>query len=345
MTNKPEFTIEEIFGDSLNLKLEKEFNLNPEEQLEVKEKPKLIKVTKDGIMILSDELLDAIKKKNLSPSLVSSFNQCPADWLLEAFIMPKMNVAEPIHFARGNAFHSTMELFFSLPKEQRNEKTLAQAAGKTFKEKYPQLLKDKETIEWMKVAMNGYLTSGFNYSDVEIATIEHEGKQKNGIEIFVKGKIGETKRDFLGFVDRVDRLPNGALQIVDYKTGKKIAPFDATLPVDNETNDFAYWRQQLAYTMILEQQGHYVAGAKLEFPIAQGEVVVDVKNEHLRKQVQLDIEQVDRDLDKYIEERFFPFKGHKYCKWCGTLSPNFKAPTYGGLGLSWEQINEYLELL
>lgn len=343
MNQKPEFTIEEIFGDSLNLQLEEEFKL--ESEVNVESKSKLIKVREDGIVILSDELMESIKKKNLSPSLVSSFGQCPADWLLEAFIMPKMKVAEPIHFARGNAFHSTMELFFSLPKEKRNNTTLAQAAGKVFKEKYPHLLQDKETVEWMKIAMNGYLTGGFNYSDVEIATIEQDGKEKSGIEIFVKGKIGNTKRDFLGFVDRVDRLPNGALQIVDYKTGKKIAPFNPSLPVDNETNDFAYWRQQLAYTMILEQQGHYVAGAKLEFPVARGEVVVDVRNEHLRKQVQLDIEAVDRDLDKYIEDKFFPFKGHKYCKWCGTLSPNFKAPTYGGLGLSWEQINEYLELL
>lgn len=343
MNQKPEFTIEEIFGDSLNLQLEEEFKL--ESEVNVEAKSKLIKVREDGIVILSEELMDLIKKKNLSPSLVSSFNQCPADWLLEAFIMPKMKVAEPIHFARGNAFHSTMELFFSLPKEKRNSTTLAQAAGKVFKEKYPHLLQDKETIEWMKVAMNGYLTSGFDYSNVEIATIEQDGKEKNGIEIFVKGKIGETKRDFLGFVDRVDRLPNGALGIVDYKTGKKIAPFDPSLPVNNETNDFAYWRQQLAYTMILEQQGHYVAGAKLEFPVAKGEVIVDVRNEHLRKQVQLDIEQVDRELDECIEKKFFPFKGHKYCKWCGTLSPNFKAPIYGGLGLSWEQINEYLELL
>ena len=343
MTQKALYTIDDIFGDSLNLKLD---NMAPEEKEKVEEQvKKLIKVTEDGIIIQDDELLEAIKNKNLSASLVSSFRQCPADWVLNSFILPKLQHIEPIYFVRGKAFHSSMEEFFQLPAEERNNKTLGALAYKVVQEQYPELLKDRESMAWMKDALSGYLAGGFGIQNVELAQIEDpETKEmKPGIELFVKGKIGNTRRNFVGFVDRLDRLPNGSLQIVDYKTGKKISPFNPSEPI-GEGNSFDYWRQQLAYTMILESQGHYIGGAKLEFPVASGEVVVDARNEKLRKQVEKYFEEVDAALDKCVDERFFPFHGHFFCKWCGMLSQKYKTPRYG-LGLSWEEVNIYLELL
>lgn len=340
MTNQ-EFTIEDIFGDSLNLKLE---DVEQKEVEEVKKEPKLVQVTKEGIRILDQDLLEKVKNKQLSASMISSLDQCPADWFMSTFILPLMDYEEPSYFLRGHIFHETMEKFFSFPKEQRSPKLLSQSAMYVMQNNYKSHLENKETLAWVKDALKGYLDSGFNYSNVDIAEIEREaGKApKKGIEIFVKGKIGNTERNVVGFVDRVDRLPNGSLQIVDYKTGKKISPFDPTKPL-GDGNDFSYWRQQLAYTMLLEKEGHYVGGAKLEFPIAKGEVVVDIQNEHLRKQVEKDFEQCDANLTKYINDNLFPFKGHFFCKWCGMLSPDFKASRFGQLNVSWEDVNRYVE--
>lgn len=346
LNKQAEFSIDDIFGDSLNLKLDEEFNIPGVEEEPEQEKSKLIKVHEDGIYIQSDELLEEIKKKNLSASLVSSFRQCPADWLLDSFVLPKLKHIEPIHFVRGKAFHSAMEEFFVLPKEQRTRQVLSQIAYKVIKEKYKVMLDDLESMNWMKNALLGYLDGGFEYENVELAQIpkKKDGILEPGIELFVKGKIGNTKRNFVGFVDRVDRLPDGSLQIVDYKTGKKISPFDPTKPIDSN-NSFDYWRQQLAYTMILENDGYYIGGAKLEFPVAKGTVTVDIRNEHLRKQVERDFEEVDAALDKCIEERFFPFNGHFFCKWCGMLSPKHQVSRYGSLNLSTEEVNLHIELL
>ena len=342
-----EFTLDDIFKDSLNLTLDEE---SPEEEevVEVFEEKvaKLVKVHPDGIEITDDELMNKIKRKNLSASMVSSFFQCPADWVMNSFLLPMMDYEEPVHFVRGNIFHDTMEAFFTIEKSERNPLVLSQLAMKVIKEKYKESLTDRETMAWVKDALQGYLQAGFPYKDVDVA---HIVKQKGrapelGVEIFVRGKLGDTTRDVVGFVDRVDQLPDGTLQVVDYKSGKKIYPFNPDAAIGG-SNDFGYWRQQLAYTMLLEKDGHNVSNAKLEFPIAQGEVVVDVKNERLRKQVESDFEAVDAALNKCIEDNFFPFNGHMFCKWCGMLSPNHTPSRYGKLNVSIADINQYVELL
>lgn len=340
---KTEFTIDDIFGDSLNLKLDNEPEI-VEEVVEEESKPKLIKVVKEGVKIIDDELMKKVKKKNLSASMVSSFAQCPADWLMDSFILPLVDHEEPIHFVRGHIFHKTMEEFFKLPKESRNTKVLSQLAMKVIKEDYPIYLKDLETMNWVKEALKGYLEAGFEYKNIDVAQIvKQEGRAPElGIEIFVKGKLGNTERNVVGFVDRVDRLPNGKLRVVDYKSGKKIHPFNPNEEI-SDSNGFGYWRQQLAYTMLLEQAGHEVGGAVLEFPIAKGEVVVDVENESLREQVKRDFENVDRMLTKCIEENLFPFHGHFFCKWCAMLSPDYTASRFGKLNVSWEEVNQFVE--
>lgn len=340
-----EFTLDDIFRDSLNLTLDEE---SPVEVDEVQEDriSKLVKVHEDGIEILDEDLMKKVKRKNLSASMVSSFFQCPADWLMDAFLLPKMDYEEPVHFVRGNIFHDTMEEFFTLDKEQRSPQSLSQLAMKVIKEKYKESLTDRETMAWVKQALQGYLEAGFEYKNIDVAQIV---KNKNkgpelGVEIFVKGKLGNTQREVVGYVDRVDQLADGSLRVVDYKSGKKIHPFDPDAVI-SDNNSFGYWRQQLAYTMLLEKDGHNVSGAKLEFPIAKGEVVVDVNNEKLRKQVEKDFEAVDAALTKCIEENFFPFNGHFFCKWCGMLSPNHTPSRYGKLNVSIADINQYVELL
>lgn len=341
---KIEFTLDEIFGDSLNLKLEGDDKV--EEIVKLEEKPKLVKVEKNGISIIDKDLMNDIKKKNLSASMISSFSQCPADWVLNSFLLPKMDHEEPVYFVRGNIFHSAMEKFFDLPKEQRNPATLSQAAMYVIKKDYKEHLENLETMQWVKEALQGYLETGFEYANVDIAEIirnPEKGPEK-GVEIFVRGKIGNTSRDVVGFIDRVDRLPDGSLQVVDYKSGKKMHLFNPHEEIGGK-NDFGYWRQQLAYTMLLEKEGHQVSKAKLEFPIARGEMIVDVNNKELRKQVEHDFETVDAALNKCINENSFPFNGHMFCKWCGMLSPNYTSSRYGKLNVSWEDVNRYVDFL
>lgn len=346
MSKKVEFTIDDIFGDSLNLKLDEDEVSQVSEDPKKKSK-KLVKVLKDGITILDDELMEKVKNKNLSASMVSGFFQCPADWLMDSFILKKLDHEEPIHFLRGHLFHETMEDFFLIDKENRSPKALTVTATNKIKsDKYKHVLEDPETMKWMKKALKGYIKTGFEYKNIDLAQIvKKEGREPEaGIELFVKGKLGNTTRQVVGFIDRLDQKEDGTLSIVDYKTGKKIHPFNPNKPITT-SNDFGYWRQQLAYTMLLEKMGHDVSEAKLEFPIAGGTVEIDVNNKELRKQAIKDFEDVDKALNKCIEENFFPFRGHFFCKWCGMLSPDYKVSRFGKLNVSWEDVNQYVEHL
>lgn len=344
---KVEFTMDEIFGDSLNLILEDEETVTaPLKAMKVAEEAKLVKVTKEGIKILDEDLFKKVKNKNLSASMVSSFAQCPADWLMDSFILPMLDHEEPVHFVRGGIFHDTMENFFSLPKEERTPKTLSMTATSVVKDKYKHVLSDRETMQWIKDSLKGYLETGFEYKDVDVAqVVKQKGKEPElGVELFVRGKLGNTTRQVVGFIDRIDQLPDGTMRIVDYKSGKKIHPFDPNMPI-NDNNNFSYWRQQLAYTMLMEQDGYNVSQAKLEFPIARGEVVIDITNEEMREQVKRDFEKVDAELNECLENNLFPFHGHFFCKWCGMLSPDHTPSRYGKLNVSWEDVNQYVEHL
>lgn len=292
------------------------------------EKNKQVRVTKDGIKIIDEELMKKVKAKNLSASMTSSFFQCPADWLMDSFILSQIEHEEPVYFKRGHIFHEMMEEFYAIPKAERNRDKLILILKTILVEKYPQVIKgDKESMLWVREAIDGYEKLVPDYMDRDVAYIPAKKGSEDkvlGLEKFVRGKLGNTKREIVGLVDFIEDMGDGKFAIRDYKTGKRINDFDADKPISDK-NDFGYARQQLLYTMLLEQEGIEVSEASLEFPIAGGIVMVDVFNEKLRAQVIEDMERLDEALDKCIEENLFPFHGHFWCAWCAALHPSFKS--------------------
>lgn len=287
---------------------------------------KKIKITKSGVYILSPEIQNEIKKKKLSASLINKWLQSPADWVLETYIAPEVAVEEPIHLLRGNWFHSVMEKFFALPPEERNAQNLIQSLALVNKEeKYSKLPENPENMEWIKRALSNYGKYWLdNAKNERIANLFIMGQQKPGLEIFVQGKIGNSNRLCLGFLDKVIEGEYGLL-VQDWKTGKTIENFDPTRKI-SESNSFDYWRQQTLYSMLLEQYGATVEGASLIFPCSEVPTIVQVNqaDKKVREQVIADVEQVDKEYEEAINNNFFyPYKKHKYAGWSSWL---------GGLG-------------
>ena len=279
---------------------------------------KLVLIREDGVEILSDELYKKVERGNLSASMVNSLLACPADWILDKYILNQIEHEEQPQLERGTLFHSCMESFFTIPAGQRTSQMLGTIAQEETALNHPHLMNDEESKSWLKNAIMGYLSMGFDFNEEVIPQIDWKGKKQYGLELFVDGKIGNTKRKVVGYIDKlVQKETDGKklLFIEDWKTGKTVHPFDPDKAI-SDSNSFDYWRQQTLYSMLMEQEGVDVAGASLIFPVAKKIVTVDKDRHDVRERVIEDLERVDQKLDKCLSDNFFPFTPALYCTWC-----------------------------
>lgn len=283
---------------------------------------KLVRARPGGIEILDDELFKKIEKGNLSASMVNSLLACPADWVLDKYIVPLLESEEQIHLERGTLFHSIMEHFFRVPQEYRNAKVLGAITQEVTKNEHPHLMQDEDTKAWVKNAVFGYLSMGFDFQNEKIPTITlPNGKSQYGLELLVNGTLTKDKRRIVGFIDKiVEKEVNGEpkLFIEDWKTGKTVHKYDPDKPVSSN-NSFDYWRQQALYAYLLEQQGIEVEGASLIFPVAKKVVEVDFKRPDVRNRVIEDMEITEKRLQDCLDKNFFPFTPDIFCTWCHLL--------------------------
>lgn len=279
-------------------------------------------VENGSIRVNDPEVRAMIDKIKLSPSMIGGFIASPGDWVVSKYIEPHISRSEPVHLTRGNWFHLIMEKFFALPQEERTWENLGSIVKNVTAAEYPQM-NTNENKDWLRAAMINYKNNGLeNAQNEKVAKIYLQGELKTGLELFVRGSIGNAKRQCLGFIDRLIEGKNG-LKVEDWKTGKKVSTYNPEFPISDK-NPFDYWRQQLFYTLLLEQAGMTVEEASLIFPVANQKVYVDVNNQGAREQVIKDVEAVDSELTKCIENDYtFPFRKGQYTTWAYYL---------GGLG-------------
>lgn len=299
------YTLEDLFG------------IQPKQEYKAK-------VENNNLILLDDEYKSAVNKIRLSPSFINNWLASPGDAIMEKIIVPDLDMPEAIYLTRGTWFHSIMEHFFMLEPEERTLQNLKRITQKITKEdeKYSTLIKDQENRDWLNNALiQGYWkTWGEEFKNDKIANIFLMGETRKGLELFVSGKIGNTERNCLGFIDKLVES-EGGLKVQDWKTGKKINNYDPTRKISN-SNSFDYWRQQLIYTILLEQNNFIVKSASLIFPCAEipQEVFVDVNLESAREKVVNDVEQTDKEITMCIENNYtFPFKAGIYNSWATYL--------------------------
>lgn len=280
-----------------------------------------IRLENNGIRVLDPEIKKAINKKTLSPSMISGFLASPGDWIMNSFIMPEIEIEPTPHLRRGNWFHSIMEDFFAKPQTERTYMDLKNSIQKVSKELYPDMLQTEENKDWLRNAIEGYKNSWLDGAkDEKIAKVFINGETKSGIELAITGKIGDVKKNCFGYIDKVIEGESGLI-IQDWKTGKTISNFDPNKKM-GPSNPFDYWRQQIFYTMLLEQKGMIVEGANLAFPCSTPPTIVnvDINNKFAREQVIKDVEAADKEIAECIEnDYFFPFKKGKYNSWASYL--------------------------
>ncbi|SDN65722.1 putative RecB family exonuclease [Actinomyces ruminicola] len=156
----------------------------------------------------------------LSPSRAKDFMQCPLLFRLRTVD----RIPEPGSLAthKGTLVHAILERLYDLPaRERTREAALAMLPGQweAHREKNPAvmaLFADPAQVDpWLNEARE--LVGA--YFQLENPTRLEPAER----ELFVQA---ETRDGLLlrGFVDRLDVAPNGAMRVVDYKTGRSPGP-------------------------------------------------------------------------------------------------------------------------
>lgn len=277
------------------------------------------KITLDntGAHINSQDVADALAKKNLSASLITGIEGCPARWLADTFVIRDLIKQDKDNPAtRGQLFHRVMEHFFAEEPALRDTELVKELVKKTLKESdFTHFASNKDAIQWLREAINGYYNMGGDPKTVTIADVDTPKGPRSGLELFVKGRIGETDRQVLGFIDRVIVDPRDEKRIIieDWKSGAKAKHWNGDFTSDTGMPE---QRQQMIYTMLLEQQGLDVSMARLIYPVAREIVKVQTDNQELRENVVRDVENADQALTHMTEQNVFDCKPSFLCHFC-----------------------------
>lgn len=137
----------------------------------------LIEVSRDGVGILSDSVLQKIDckgargEKTISATLMTALEGCRASWVANALVFPEA-IEEPADNAkrRGSLFHKVMEDFYHLAPEERSGQTLRETAVNVLdSDEFRDFQANDDALRWLDEAVRGYLNVDRDPRRVNIA--------------------------------------------------------------------------------------------------------------------------------------------------------------------------------
>ena len=169
------------------------------------------------LTITSDvEYKPSIHIDYLTYSQIDTFKICPLHYKLKYIFKIPTIPSGPQSF--GTSIHSTLRDFYRLIKidEKPNLKFLLFLLEKNWlKEGYRTKSEEKKNFERGKKYLSGYYQKSFD-KKVNVDRIE----ESFTVSLFSKDKT-EKPLKIGGRIDRVDILPKGKIELIDYKTGEK----------------------------------------------------------------------------------------------------------------------------
>jgi putative RecB family exonuclease len=153
----------------------------------------------------------------LSPSRASDFMQCP---LLYRFrVIDRLPSPPSAAAARGTLVHSVLERLFDLPAAERTPDAAAALVAPQWQllvETEPELAAMLDADEHR--TQDSWFAEAVTLINTWFVLEDPTRLEPAERELYVEAELdGLTLR---GYVDRLDVAPNGALRVVDYKTGR-----------------------------------------------------------------------------------------------------------------------------
>jgi RecB family exonuclease len=147
------------------------------------------------------------KGRVLSHSSISMYRACPQRWKFR--YIDKVPEKPRSHFSFGKSVHTALEFLFEKLGEPwpSLEQVLSHYQLKWLREGYESPVQEKWFFQEGDRIVRGFYA-------------KHLKDAKNALQVEYKFTVDIEGVPVLGYVDRIDKLPNGNLSIIDYKTGK-----------------------------------------------------------------------------------------------------------------------------
>ncbi len=245
--------------------------------------------------------------KTFSYSQISSFLACPLQYKF-AYIL-RIPVKGKYTFSFGSTIHQTLQRFFELVKT-----SAALKQTNLFKKSDSQSSKFPTLDDLLKIYEQAWIDDWYDFKQQQE---QYKKKGKLALEKFYQDwdkekniperlenrfKLQVGKFVLSGAIDRVDRLADGSLEIIDYKTGSAKEKLEA----DNK-------RQLLIYQLAANQHLKEKVGKLTYYYIEDGKKLSFLGNDQDLAEMK---EKIIETIDKIKHSDFTSTPSPHLCKFC-----------------------------
>ena len=267
------------------------------------------------------------RRPSLSPSRAADFKTCP---LLYRFrTIDRLPERKSLAAVRGTLVHSVLERLYDLPAAQRT----VEAAQELLEPAWADLREEPGVAELFAVAQD------------EGAETAPSAPESVEAWLLSAGKLVEvTLPDGLllrGFVDRLDVAPNGALRVVDYKTGA----------VPREAFEGKALFQMKFYALVLWRTRGVVAAQLKLLYLKDGDALTYTPDEDELVRFERTLQAIWAAIERAVATGDFRPNKTRLCDWCdhqafcpawGGTPPPF--PTEAVAAAGWQTLLPVVEL-
>jgi len=243
----------------------------------------------------------AFKNKHLSYSRLSRFEQCPLSFKLHYIEKKRAEPGDALRF--GKAIHAVLEVLVREHMEQERTDSLSE-------DRAAELWQKAFTAEGMSgVAMFQEGLSIIGNFIREQGIIDHQ----DVLSIEKEFHLPVGRFDVLGYIDRVDRVDDETVEVIDYKTNRMLFSRDE---VDTSL-------QMSLYHLAAQQLWPWAKKVRLTFHMLRhGIRMVTERNE---EQLDAAVKYVEVMGQKTEAATEFPARLNNNCLWCDHRS---QCPAY-----------------
>ncbi len=256
------------------------------------------------------------RRPSLSPSRAADFKSCP---LLYRFrTIDRLPEKKSRAAVRGTLVHTVLEKLYDLPPEQR---TVA-AARELVDPAWAQLREEPGVADLFAEAeagdpdLAGWLDSAGALVETYFRLEDPRRIQPEGREELVEVTLPDGLL-LRGFVDRLDVARNGALRVVDYKTGG----------MPREAFEAKALFQMKFYALVLWRTRGVVAAQLKLIYLKDGDVLTYAPDEAELLRFERTLQAIWAAIGRAVETGDFRPNRSKLCSWCDHQA---FCPSFGG---------------